>query len=92
MANLREISDREEVPTYHETLARSVAELERRSRAGVAATPGRGTLHLPGDAMSPTTASEAEQRSLQRSPTRKAYDLRLEDGVTKLNTQGQPRK
>lgn len=92
MENLRRISDREEVATSRTTYDRSVAELNRRIAAGVAATPGRGTLHLPGDRMSPTSASETEQRRLQRSPTRPPRDPRLERGVNSLNTQGQPRK
>ena len=92
MENLRRISDREEVATSRSTYDRSVAELNRRIADGVAATPGRGTLHLPGDRLSPTSASESEQRSLQRSPTRPPRDPRLEDGRNSFNTSGQPRK
>lgn len=92
MANHREISDREEVPGYRETLARSTAELERRIARAKADMPGGKTYRLPGDGLSPVTASEAEQRRLQRSPSRPPRDPRLEDGVDRLNTQGQPRK
>jgi hypothetical protein len=92
MTNLRRISEREEVPNHRETLARATAELDRRIEQAKRDMPGGKTYRLPGDGMSPVTASETEQRRLQRSPSNPPRDPRLEDGRNSFNTSGQPRK
>ena len=93
MANHREISDREEIPGYARILRRSLDELDRRISSAERAMPGGRQYHLAGERMSPVTATEAEQRRLQKS--RSVYpehlDPRLEDGIDKLNTSGQRR-
>ncbi len=91
MANHREISDREEIPGWAQTLQRALGEIQRRISRAERDMPGGRTYRLPGDGLSPVTASETEQRRLQRSPTRQSYDPRLEDGIDRLNTQGQRR-
>lgn len=92
MTKLREISDREEIPGMAGIRDRANAELSRRIAEGNRQMPGGKTYRLRGEGMSPVTASEEEQLRLQRSPSRPPRDPRLEDGIDKMNTSGQPRK
>ncbi len=93
MDNHREISDREEIPGYARILQRSLDELDRRISSAERAMPGGRQHHLTGERMSPVTASEREQRRLQKSRTvyPEHLDSRLEDGIDELNTSGQRR-
>jgi len=87
--NLRQISDDE--PGWARTLERALAELHRRIDRAARDMPGGRHYTVRGENMSSTTATEAEERSLQRSPTHPDIDPRLEEGRISLTSSGQRR-